>query len=168
MPTDKEKNVNCGPEGHDTPDSMNHYSREETAIAESMEYPRAAVTMATKVTTAYKIRGAAVNDQTNTGSSSAGQDEVLSLKGNNDRRNMQLEHKLPPNFSQTIHSGRSSIKPEGGATTDVCESVVVLNNLDNTSEKKKSFVPQMNNGLAAEKTRAAANMESVESSIKPD
>ena len=67
--------MNCGPEGHDTPDSMNHYSREETAIAESMEYPpREAVTMATKVTTAYKIRGA-VNDEAaiaNTGSSSAG------------------------------------------------------------------------------------------------
>ena len=75
---------------------------------------------------------------------------------------------MPPNFSQTIHSGRSSIKPERGAATDVCDSVVVLNNLDNTSEKKKSFVPQMINGLAAEKTRAAANMESVESSIKPD
>jgi len=27
----KRKN-NCGPEGHDTPDSMNHYSREEIGL----------------------------------------------------------------------------------------------------------------------------------------
>ena len=76
------------PDGHDTPDSMNHYSREETAVAESMEYPRAAATIATKVTTTYKISGAV--DETefagivNTGDSSSkgGEDGVsTSMRG---------------------------------------------------------------------------------------
>ena len=56
----------------------------------------------------------------NTGSS-GGEDEVSPLRGGKQRiPNLQLEQKLPPNFSQTIHSGRSSIKPDeirGTATT---------------------------------------------------
>ena len=41
------------------------------------------------------------------------QQQTTSLRHNHHRvPKLQLEQKLPPTFSQTIHSGRSSIKPD--------------------------------------------------------
>lgn len=55
--------------------------------------------------------------------------QAAMMQANSRVSKLQLEQKLPPNFSQTIHSGRSSIKPDemmmgrGGTTGGLeCEA----------------------------------------------